>query len=160
MIIITRDCTIMFNGKLWFIVLFRVAYFNKFYSLSTYHETSVLKVTTLKLIWILVKILTIKYIFLAAAFPKRLFKLYVYFSPDFPKLILFLDRCENRQTEAFKVHSLSLPPAEKRTKECSQTVALHDFFVQLLMRSLPMIGLKYLRDGDQRHLIKCIVLLQ
>ena len=86
------------------------------------------KVTTLKLIWILVKILTVKYIFLAVAFPKRLFKLYVYFSPDFPKLILFLDKCENRQTEAFKVHSLSLHLAEKRTKECSQTVALHDFF--------------------------------
>ena len=144
MIIITRDYTIMFNGKLWFIVLFRVAYFNGFYSLSTYHETSVLEGnhSKINLDINLVKILTIKYIFLAVAFLKCLFKLYVYFIPDFPKLILFLDRCENRQTEAFKVHSLSLPLAEKRTKECSQTVALHDFFVQLLMRSLPMIGLK------------------
>ena len=74
------------------------------------------KVTTLKLIWILVKIFTIKYIFLAVVFSKRLFKFYVYFSPVFPKLILFLDRCENGQTEAFKVHSLSLPLAEKENK--------------------------------------------
>lgn len=122
MIIITRDYTIIFDGKLWFIVLFRVAYFNRFYSLSTYHETSVLQGNHSKINLDIGKN-TYKYIFLAVAFPKRLFKFYVYFSPDFPKLILFLDRCENRQTEAFKVHSLSLPLAEKRTKECNQTVA-------------------------------------
>ena len=64
-------------------VLFRVAYFNRFYSLLMYPKPSVLEANHSK-INLDIGNISYKYFFFffAVTFPKSLFKFHVYFSPD------------------------------------------------------------------------------